>query len=458
MARTRINRLFLIALLTLALAPGISAAQEPSEPTPTDEPDRVGSFITIVGGADSALPLALPAFKGAEGSDHVQGEVLHTVVQRDLVLSGYFDLLSPEAFLEPMTAGVALGEFSFDHWRVPGAVGLVQEGYAEVDGQLQVDVHVYNVDAGLEVLARTVSWRTDDVHTLGHQVSNVIIEALTGERGVFHTQIVAVANFGQGKEVYVFDYDGSNPRPVSRNGSINLSPAWSADGAKISYTSYRDNNPDLWVTDLRTGRHEKVSSWPGINAGAEWAPDGSELALTLSKDGDSDIYALQPDGSIIRKLTRQYGIDVSPSYSPDGTTICFVSSRSGSPQLFLMDRDGGNVRRLTHRGGHNVAPSYSPDGRKIAFAGRDEGRFDIFVVNADGTGLRRLTQTPQDDEDPTWSPDANHILFTSARDGRGKQLYIMTADGSNQTRLTNGNGSYSNPQWGPDPLGPRSFQ
>ncbi len=458
LATERIHRLFPVALLTLLLAPGSLSAQAlPAEQDPAG-PDRVGSFITIVGGADSALPLALPDFRGAEGTDPVDGEALHAVVQRDLELSGYFDLLSPDAFLEPVGAGVALGEFSFDHWKVPGAVALIKAAWTQVEEQLQVDLHVYNVDASQEVLTRTLSWRADDPRTLGHRISNAIIESLTGERGVFDTQIVAVANFGQGKEVYVFDYDGSNPKPVSRNGSINLSPAWSPAGDKISYTSYRDDNPDLWVTDLRTGRHQKISSWPGINAGAEWAPEGGELALTLSKDGDSDIYALQPDGSIIRKLTRQYGIDVSPTYSPDGKTICFVSSRNGSPQLFLMDRDGENVRRLTHRGGHNVAPSYSPDGRKIAFAGRDEGRFDIFVVNSDGTGLKRLTQTASDDEDPTWSPDANHILFTSARDGRGKQLYLMTADGSNQVRLTNGNGSYSNPQWGPDPLGRRSFQ
>ena len=457
--RTPITRLALVALIALAPAAfAQDAADEAPTPEPLPEEERTGSFITIVGGADSALPLALPAFKAGEGADRATGDKLHAVVQRDLELSGYFDLLSPDGFVEPITAGVALGEFSFDHWTLPGAVGLVKVAYAQLDGQIEAKLHVYNVDAGQQLLGRTVSWRVEDPDALGHQIANAIIEAVTGERGVFHTQIVAVANFGQGKEIYVFDYDGQNPRPVSRNGSINLSPAWSSDGTKISYTSYRDNNPDLWVTDLRTGRHSKVSSWPGINAGAEWAPDGGELALTLSKDGDSDIYALQPDGSIIRKLTRQYGIDVSPTYSPDGQTICFVSSRNGSPQLFLMDRDGGNVRRLTHRGGHNVAPSYSPDGRKIAFAGRDEGRFDIFVVNSDGTGLRRMTQTAYDDEDPTWSPDGNHILFTSARDGRGKQLYIMTADGSNQTRLTDGNGSYSNPQWGPDPLGPRSFE
>lgn len=423
-----------------------------------DDPSRTGSFISIVGGADAAMPLAMPDFRFDTGTGSPPAEALRSVVQRDLTLSGYFDVMKREAFVESVTAGVAPGEFSFDDWRLPGAVALVKVALEVGDDELEARLYVYNVEAGQQLTARKIKGPIADSSGVGHTIANAVIEALTGERGIFHTRVVAIANFGRGKEVYLFDYDGQNPRPVSRNGSINLSPAWSPDGTRISYTSYRDNNPDLWITDLRSNRHLKVSSFPGINAGAEWAPDSSELALTLSKDGDSEIYAIQPDGSIIRRFTRQFGIDVSPTYSPDGETICFVSSRNGTPQLFLADRDGENVRRLTHHGGHNVAPSFSPDGRSVAFAGRDEGRFDIFVVGVDGGGLKRLTQTSFDDEDPTWSPDGNHILFTSARDGRGKQLYIMSGDGSNQIRLTDGNGSYSNPQWGPDPLGPRTFE
>jgi len=452
---------WLLLATVLLLAPSAfaqDASPNDDEDAAAAESDRVGSFITIVGGSEAAMPLAMPDFKVEGGMDRPAAEALRAVVERDLRLSGYFELMKREAFVEPVTAGVAPGEFGWDEWRLPGAVALVKVAAAVAGDELSTRLYVYNVEAGQQLAARKIKGPVSDMSGVGHTLANAVIEALTGERGIFHTKVVAVANFGRGKEVYVFDYDGTNPQPVSRNGSINLSPAWSPDGSRISYTSYRDNNPDLWVTDLRTNRHTKISSFPGINAGARWSPAGDELALTLSKDGDSEIYAMQPDGSIIRRITRQFGIDVSPSYSPNGTTLAFVSSRNGTPQLFLADRDGGNVRRLTHRGGHNVSPSFSPDGRKVAFAGRDEGRFDIFVVDIDGGGLRRLTQTASDDEDPTWSPDGNHIIFTSARDGQGKQLYMMNADGSNQTRLTDGNGSYSNPQWGPDPLGPRTFE
>ena len=437
-------RLSLGALALLLASP--AGAQDAAPPPP---PGDGVSYIQITGGSAARLPLALPEFKALNGTDPGLRDSMMEVVRRDLTVSGYFEIMDPNAYIEDATAGIRPDEFEWENWRAPGAVGLIKAALRVDEGGLHADLFVYDVAAGRQMLARELTGQLVDPRTLAHVISNTVVEAFTGQPGVFDTRIISVANYGQGKEIYIFDYDGQNPRPVSRNGSINLSPAWSPDGNTVTYTSYRDNNPDLWATDLRTGRHVKLSGHPGINAGAEWAPDGQEIVLTLSKDGDSEIYALEPDGSIIRRLTRQWGIDVSPSYSADGASIAFVSSRNGNPQIFIMKRDGSDVRQLVRLGGHNVSPAFSPDGTRVAFAGRDEGRFDIFVINVDGTGLRRLTQSKGDDEDPSWSPDGNHVLFSSSRDGVGKQLYVMTADGGSQTRITNGTGSFSNPSWGP---------
>jgi len=418
-------------------------------PASAQAEDEGRSFLQIVGGSKTTLPLALPEPRLGPGVDHKVTEALWSVIRADLEHSGYFAIIEPEAYIEDATAGIAPGEFDFDKWRLPGAVGLAKSRCGKSGANLEIELYVYDVDAGIKMLGRRISGHPDDLRRLAHRTASAIVEAFTGLPGDFDTRIAAVADFGQGKEVYTFDYDGANPRPVSRNGSLNLAPSWAPDGTRIAYTSYRDNNPDLWITDLRTGRHSKVSGHPGINVGASWAPDDSAIVLTLSKDGDSELYAIDEGGSILARLTRQWGIDVSPSFSPDGTQIAFASGRNGNPQIFLMDKDGSNVRRLTHLGGHNVSPSFSPDGTRIAFAGRDEGRFDIFVVNVDGKGLRRLTQNNADDEDPSWSPSGSHILFSSTRDGHAKQLYVMTSDGAHTSRVSHSSASLSNPSWGP---------
>jgi TolB protein len=426
-----------LALLTV----GLPAAAEGPTPPPK-------AYIDIRGGSSEPLPFALAPWKLDSGAPGSWGADVRAVIRRDLELSGWFQWVDEKAFLEPAGAGVRPGEFKFEDWRVSGTVGLAKGLLTGTGVTASIELHVFDVNSGQELLARRFDGSKADPRSTGHRIADAILEAFTGRPGFFSTRIATVANFGSGKEIFAVDADGSNPVPISRNGSINLSPAWSPDGSRISYTSYRDNNPDLWVTDLATMRPTKVSAQAGINVGAEWSPSGREIAITLSKDGDSDIYVIDPQGGVLRRLTQEWGIDVSPTWSPDGAEIAFCSSRNGNPQIFLMDAQGGGLRQLTHLGGHNVSPAFSPDGTQIAFAGRDEGRFDIFVMNRDGSGLRRLTQNGADDEDPTWSPTGSHIAFSSTRDGRGKQLYIMTADGSRQQRLTDGTGSYSNPQWG----------
>ena len=436
--RTR-DRLMLVLLSLTMLLPAAASAQAKG----------AKSFIQIVGGSKSTLPLALPQPRAGNGTDTAITSEIWDVIRSDLEHAGYFAIIKPEAYIEDATAGIAPGEFDFDNWRLPGAVGLAKMRCIRSGPDLSIELYVYDVDAGVQMLGRRISGRPDDLRRLAHRTAGAIVEAFTGVPGDFDTRIAAVADFGQGKEIYTFDYDGANPRPVSRNGSLNLAPSWSRDGTRIAYTSYRDNNPDLWTTDLRTGRHAKISGRAGINVGATWAPDDQSLVLTLSKDGDSELYSLDDKGSILSRLTRQWGIDVSPAFSPDGKQIAFASSRNGNPQIFVMDSDGSNVRRITHLGGHNVSPSFSPDGTQIAFAGRDEGRFDIFIINIDGTGLRRLTQSNADDEDPSFSPSGSHILFSSTRDGHAKQLYVMTTDGNHTSRVSTANASLSNPRWGP---------
>lgn len=438
-SRSAIGRSALIVLIlsVISALPALAQAEQGQ------------SFIQITGGSKATLPLALPEPRSGNGTDRTLATALWDVIRSDLGHAGYFSIIEPEAYIEDATAGIAPGEFDFGNWRLPGAVGLAKTRCIRSGSDLIIELYVYDVDAGVTMLARRITGHPDSVRRLAHRTAAAIVEAFTGMPGDFDTRIAAVADFGQGKEIYTFDYDGANPRPISRNGSLNLAPSWSRDGTRIAYTSYRDNNPDLWVTDLRTGRHAKVSGRDGINVGATWAPGDESLVLTLSKDGDSELYSIDSKGSILSRLTRQWGIDVSPVFSPDGSQIAFASSRNGNPQIFMMDKDGGNVRRITHLGGHNVSPAFSPDGSQIAFAGRDEGRFDIFVINNDGTGLRRLTQSDADDEDPSFSPSGSHILFSSTRDGFAKQLYVMTADGNHKSRISTANASLSNPRWGP---------
>ncbi len=388
------------------------------------------------------VPIALPLPVGGTGAS----KELWEVVRRDLELTGYFAVIDPVGYVEPAGAGLRPGEFDFGHWRTVGAAGLAKTSLTQVDGRLRAEAYIYGVAAGEQLGAKAFSSAGTGVRSLGHRIADAIMLALIGKRSFFDTKFAFVGDFSGNKEIWIADADGNGRRQITRNGSINLKPRWSASGTAITFTGYAAGNPDAYVADIAKGAIRRVSARAGVNIGAMLRPAGDAIALALSSGGDTDIYTIDPyAGREIARLTRSPGIDASPAWSPDGSQIAFVSERSGGPQIYVMNADGSAPHRVTFAGSHNTDPSWSPKGDRIAFVGRDGG-FDVFTVRTDGGGMTRVTQGIGDNEDPSWSPDGEYLAFSSTREG-GAHIWIASADGDFQTKVTSGRGGYTNPNW-----------
>ncbi len=382
--------------------------------------------------------VAIPEFTGGG----LAGEA-HEVVQNDMRMSGLFKEADPSSyeFFAKTDAGFTPATISFTNWSMTGAYLLIKGRV--VGGKLEI--RAFLVDASSELKVKWSAQAVDrkSVRKAAHEFVNALLERLTGKRGVFGTPIAFSARGKKGeKHVFVMDSDGANVFRVSKNTSINMLPRMTKAG--VYYTSYVDDNPDLYLWS--GGSSRKVSNKPGINNGGAYC--GGKLAVTLSMGGTNvDIYLINPgSGGIIKRLTSHWSIDTSPSWSPDCSQIAFNSDRSGSPQVWIMDAAGGGKKQLTHQGKYNTTPDWSPEGDVIAFTGQDKGS-DIFTVDLGGH-ITRLTQNQGLNEHPSFSPDGRYIVFVSKRAGHGSRLYVMTADGEFQTMVTTRGSGYSTPSWG----------
>jgi TolB protein len=269
----------------------------------------------------------------------------------------------------------------------------------------------------------------------------------TGERGIADTKIAFVSGRPGSKEVVLADYDGFGAIPVTRNGSINLTPVWSPDARSLAYTSYKNGYPDLFrLFPFEKRPEQTLAAFSGINSSPAWSPDGQQLALTLSKDGNPEIYVLTIATGTLRRLTRHAGIDTEPTWSPTGRQVAFVSNRGGTPHVFVMDPEGANVRQLTF-GGYHTQPRWSPKGDTIVFTAR-HGNHDVWAVSSDGSNQRRLTSGPTDNQGAAWAPNGRHLMFQSNRQG-GWKIYAMLGDGTEQKPITRAAGEYTSPSWSP---------
>jgi TolB protein len=413
-------------------------------------PARAGAVLTIeiTQGVEGALPIAVVPF-GIEGGA-TPPEDVSAIVSADLRRSGRFSPLPPDR--QPAQPTEA-AQMDFGPWRGAGIEDLVI-GKVRPDpaGGYQVEFRLFDVFQGGQLVGRSYVASARRLRALAHQISDVIYEKLTGERGAFSTRIAYVivtkGAGGQSRyELQVADADGYNPQSILISQEPVLSPAWSPDGRRLAYVSFENRYAHVFIQDVASGRRDRVAAYPGLNSAPAWSPDGRALALSLSKDGNPEIYILDLAARHLRRVTENLAIDTEPAWSPDGKSLVFTSDRGGNPQIYRVPVAGGAAERLTFQGDYNARASFSPDGQRLALLHGDRGSYRIAVLDLRDKSLHELTED-QLDESPSFAPNGSMIIYATQAGDRGV-LAEVSVDGRMRQRLVAGDGDVREPAWGP---------
>jgi TolB protein len=437
------QRLAVVVMLLLAV---LVAA--PWTPPPPLGAQGVDVFLNVTGGGTRKLNIAIPEFTVVAGTDvHGAGKQVASITGADLTFSGLFSVVAATGAI-PANNPTALRQ-SWTEFAAAGAHAGLHGLLSIRPDRLEGEMRLYDLTSPEHRLIATKKFEVPSVQgrRLAHKIADEVVLQFTGEPGIADTKIAYVSGPRGAKEIVVADYDGALAAPLTRNGSINLTPVWSPDARSLAYTSYKQGYPDLYRAFPFERRPEQtLAAFVGINTSPAFSPDGKSIAMTLSKDGNPEIYVLALATGTMRRLTRNAGIDTEPTWAPTGRQLAFISDRTGTPSLYVMDAEGTNVRQLTS-GGFHTQPRWSPKGDAIAYTSR-QGVHDIWLVNVDGSNPRRLTGGGGDNQGATWAPSGRHLAFQSNRTGRW-QVYGMLADGSAPMVITNGAVEATSPSWSP---------
>lgn len=331
----------------------------------------------------------------------------------------------------------------------PTDAEFVQQGTVRGDA---VECTVVQRLSQRTVLSKTYPMNKD-LRRLAHAISDDMVQAITGQRGIAQTKIAFIYSKGRVRELAMMDYDGHNVRQLTSDNSISSHPRWSPDGRRIIYNSYLQTYLDVFEADIVTHARRKVAGFPGMNSGAEYSPDGATIALTLSKDGNPELYTMSAGGGGLKRLTNTKGAESSPTWSPDGRQIAYVSDDRGSPQIYLIDRDGGEPTRLTVSPSYNTEPAWSrPPASAVVpptliVTSRVGGRFQLGKYN-DATREVEPLADDADCADGSWAPDGRHIVFCKTQNWKPR-LYLLDVLTREQVELPAVDGGMSEPAWGP---------
>lgn len=387
--------------------------------------------------------VAFPPFYSKDSDADVPG------LLKEIEKTAQEDLLFPK-LVELSEAGppVDSGTIDFASWSASGA-DLLVTGAVSIDKENVVLVGtVYELPQGKPLFQKKYWTVKRSARRLAHEFVADIFYRFTGDRGVSESRIAFINNSSGFKELYLVDYDGSHLQKLTQDKSVIVLPRWAPNQEAILYTSYKRNNPDLYLYKLKDGSVRTISARQGMNTSACYSPDGKLIVLTLSVSGTPHLFLLDAQGKMIKQLTHGYSANTSASFSPDGRKIVFVSDRPGWPQLYMMDVDGSNLKRLTSSG-YCDSPAWSPRGDKIAYErGNAKGKYHIAIYDV-ASGKNTEIQTPgARNESPSFSPDGRFLVYASNRKGQ-YALYISSIDGSWTRKLTDVAGDSTAPTWAP---------
>jgi len=407
--------------------------------------------LDVTQGNVQPLPIALPDFVGGTPQD---GEVARNVTQvitGNLRRSGLFAPIDPTAFIEKISSIDAVPRFA--DWRVLNAQGLVTGRITrQGDGRLKAEFRLWDVFAGQQLMGQQYFTTADNWRRIAHIISDAIYERLTGEKGYFDTRIVFVDETGTKerriKRLAIMDQDGANVRYLTRGEDLVLTPRFSPSTQEITYMSYGQGDPRVYLLNIETGQREIVGNFPGMTFAPRFSPDGQRVIMSLQQGGSANIFVMDLRSKATTRLTDTAAIDTAPSYSPDGARICFESDRGGQQQIYIMGANGGAAQRISFGEGSYSTPVWSPRGDYIAFTKQGGGRFAIGVMKPDGSGERILTEGYHN-EGPTWAPNGRVLMFFRDPGGNsGPGLYTVDITGRNEQKVPTP--SYgSDPAWSP---------
>ncbi len=410
--------------------------------------------LDVTRGKVEPMPIAIPAFAGGGGEEAQTGRDMAQVISADLERSGLFRPLDPHSFIQNVSAGEGP---RFGDWRQINAQALVSGSVqGQGDGRSRVEFRLWDVFAEQQLAGFAYTTTRQNWRRIAHIIADEIYKRITGEDGYFDSRIVYIAEAGPAekreKRLALMDQDGANHQYLTDGRALVLTPRFSPSAQEITYLSYAQGTPRVYLRNIDSGQQEALGDFPGMTFAPRFSPEGNRIVFSRTDNGATNIYALDLRTRRPSRLTEGNSIDTTPSYSPDGSKIVFNSDRGGSQQLYVMDGSGGEARRISFGSGKYGTPVWSPRGDLIAFTKIDGGSFYIGVMRPDGSGERLLTQDFLV-EGPTWAPNGRMLMyFRQGRSGGGRaassRLYSIDLTGGNQ-REVGTPGDASDPAWSP---------
>jgi len=242
--------------------------------------------------------------------------------------------------------------------------------------------------------------------------------------------------FANGKDLYVADHDGSNPRKlVSVVAGDVEGPSVSPDGKRIvvrmSHVYAARSLAEIAADG--TGFRTIVNAGPDELLGqGVWTSDGMYLVFRIERRGESDIWALPMHTGIFHRSSEPIRLTNGPLFyhsarpSRDGQQIFAIGTKRRGELVRYDMRSHQFVPFLS--GISAISPNFSRDGKWVVYSSYPD--HTLWRSRSDGTERMQLTYPPMEVGHPFISPDGTKVAFETS-----SETYVVSMDGGLPQRI-----------------------
>ncbi|MEX1158990.1 MAG: prolyl oligopeptidase family serine peptidase, partial [Thermomicrobiales bacterium] len=262
--------------------------------------------------------------------------------------------------------------------------------------------------------------------------------------------------------IWLTTVGGSDPRPLTSDGTRAGSPSWSPDGATLAFLGSRqEEGKDQLFLLNEWGEAQQATDCGGGVVGHTWLPDSSGLLLLVTDappDDEEDEHEAGRDWVVYEhdhRFTRVWRYDLASEeleqVSYADAQVYELAVAPGSHEIVALVADepynwswyqarlarllpDGTFETLHASKKQYTCPAFSPDGTQLAvitctFSDQGMTGGDVLLLDRAGANPRLLTEGhPRSYLNVEWDTDGSRLLCAAIEDGE-TQLGWLGLDG-----------------------------
>jgi Tol biopolymer transport system component/C-terminal processing protease CtpA/Prc len=184
---------------------------------------------------------------------------------------------------------------------------------------------------------------------------------------------------------------------------------------------------DIWLFDVRTGSHTKLTTFAGEDRNPVWASDENSFFYLSEQSGSLNVWNLPLKDGQPGTPTQITHFERNPVRFLSGSNagdLCFgfdgeiylLPANAENPkkvQIRIATADSSPSQRTVQMSDGATEMALSPNGKEIAFIVRG----DVYVASIEHGDTKRITNTPGQERNLCFSPDGRKLVFAFEQNG-----------------------------------------